>query len=564
MNISEIMASSRMCKNSSDSFCYICGQFMMSSMRKTMSSKLKVAYHLYFGCQVGDQNKSWAPHYCCTQCYTSLTQWLNGKRKSMPFAVPMVWREQKNHTDDCYFCSTQVSGHSMKTRKKIKYPDCPSAIRPVLHGDGLPVPTPPTDPPNTDASSSDDSESEETNVYEPNPTGESSSDPHLISQADLNDLVRDLYLSKEHAELLGSRLKQWRLLSPGTHTSVYRNRHLKLSAFYSMSDLICYCNDVQGLFGELNCQYLDSEWRLFIDSSKSSLKAVLLNNGNRYPSIPVAHAVGMKETHESMQQLLKTIKYSQHKWVICSDLKVVALLLGMQLGYTKHMCFLCLWDSRDEASHYKRREWPAREEFTPGVLNIKHLPLVDPASIILPPLHIKLGLMKNFVKAMNKDEPGFQYLQHKFSSISDAKLSAGVLTGPQIKDVIQDSDFDKALNNTELAAWLSFKLLVSNFLGNHKTDRFVEIVNDLLQHYNAMGCRMSLKLHFLHSHLDFFPENLGDLSDEHGERFHQEILSMEQRYQGRWDTAMMGDFCWFLQRDSDVEYRRQSRSSQHF
>lgn len=107
-----------MCKNSSDSFCYICGQFMMSSMRKTMSSKLKVAYHLYFGCQVGDQNKSWAPHYCCTQCYTSLTQWLNGKRKSMPFAVPMVWREQKNHTDDCYFCSTQVSGHSMKTRKK--------------------------------------------------------------------------------------------------------------------------------------------------------------------------------------------------------------------------------------------------------------------------------------------------------------------------------------------------------------------------------------------------------------------------------------------------------------
>src|SRR5271170_5869395 len=107
-----------------------------------------------------------------------------------------------------------------------------------------------------------------------------------------------------------------------------------------------------------------------IDSSKSSLKAVLLNNGNMYPSIPLAHAVGMKETHESMQPLLETMKYSQYKWVICSDLKVVALLLGMQLGYRKHMCFLCLWDTRDEASHYIRKEWPARQEFTPGVRNI--------------------------------------------------------------------------------------------------------------------------------------------------------------------------------------------------
>jgi hypothetical protein len=43
---------------------------------------------------------------------------------------------------------------------------------------------------------------------------------------------------------------------------------------------------------------------------------------------------------------------------------------------------------------------------------------------------------------------------------------------------------------------------------------------------------MSTKLHFLHAHLDYFPENLGDVSDEHGERFHQDILIMEKRYQG--------------------------------
>jgi len=43
-----------------------------------------------------------------------------------------------------------------------------------------------------------------------------------------------------------------------------------------------------------------------------------------------------------------------------------------------------------------------------------------------------------------------------------------------------------------------------------------------------MGCNMSLKIHFLESHLDFFPENLGEVNDEHSERFHQDIMTMEK------------------------------------
>ena len=78
------------------------------------------------------------------------------------------------------------------------------------------------------------------------------------------------------------------------------------------------------------------EWRLFIDSSKTSLKAVLLHNGNVLPSIPVGHAIHMKETYESMKELLSCIKYEQHQWHLSGDLKVVALLLGLQGGYTKY------------------------------------------------------------------------------------------------------------------------------------------------------------------------------------------------------------------------------------
>jgi len=44
---------------------------------------------------------------------------------------------------------------------------------------------------------------------------------------------------------------------------------------------------------------------------------------------------------------------------------------------------------------------------------------------------------------------------------------------------------------------------------------------------------MSLKIHFLESHLDFFPENLDEVSDEHGERFRQETEAKEKRFQGK-------------------------------
>ena len=60
---------------------------------------------------------------------------------------------------------------------------------------------------------------------------------------------------------------------------------------------------------------------------------------------------------------------------------------------------------------------------------------------------------------------------------------------------------------------------------------------------------MSINLHFLHSYLDRFPDNLGDYSEKQGERFHQDIRIEEERYRGRWDCHMMADCCWTLIRD---------------
>ena len=63
-------------------------------------------------------------------------------------------------------------------------------------------------------------------------------------------------------------------------------------------------------------------------------------------------------------------------------------------------------------------------------------------------------------------------------------------------------------------------------------------------------------MHFLDSHLSYFPENLGVYSEEQGERFHQDISEMERRYRGRWNVNMMADYCWSLYREnSDTTYQ---------
>jgi len=117
-------------------------------------------------------------------------------------------------------------------------------------------------------------------------------------------------------------------------------------------------------------------------------------------SIQIGYAVNMKETYENIKFLLTYINYEQHQWRICADFKVVAIILGLQLGYTKYCCFLCEWDSRATKQHYEVKNWSIREKLEQGIKNVLSESLVQSENIILSAPHIKLGLMKNFVKAM--------------------------------------------------------------------------------------------------------------------------------------------------------------------
>ncbi|GBO27529.1 hypothetical protein AVEN_198271-1, partial [Araneus ventricosus] len=75
---------------------------------------------------------------------------------------------------------------------------------------------------------------------------------------------------------------------------------------------------------------------------------------------------------------------------------------------------------------------------------------------------------------------------------------------------------------------------------------------------------MSLKVHFLDSHLDYFPENLGEVSEEQDERFHQDIKEMERRYQGKWNVSMIDDYCRMLERHNPCKVHKRKSDKRTF
>ena len=132
--------------------------------------------------------------------------------------------------------------------------------------------------------------------------------------------------------------------------------------------------------------YRAPEWRLIIDSSKRSLKCVLLHNGNRYASLPFGHSTKLMEAYSNIKTVLQKLDYDSHQWLICVDLKVVNFLLGQQSGFTKYPCFICLWDSRERDDHWVKKEWSPRDSMRVGEANVINEPLVAREKIILPPL----------------------------------------------------------------------------------------------------------------------------------------------------------------------------------
>jgi len=94
-------------------------------------------------------------------------------------------------------------------------------------------------------------------------------------------------------------------------------------------------------------------------------------------------------------------------------------------------------------------------------------------------LYIKLGMMKQFVKALDRNSPYFQYLCTRFTSLSYAKIREG-FDGPQIRKLMMDDIFTDTMTEIEEDAWNAFKEVVKKFLGNIKDPVYKETVRNFL------------------------------------------------------------------------------------
>jgi hypothetical protein len=80
-------------------------------------------------------------------------------------------------------------------------------------------------------------------------------------------------------------------------------------------------------------------------------------------------------------------------------------------------------------------------------MNVENQPLVEPSKILSSSMHLKVGLMKNFVKAMNQAAVVFTHLRETFPRLSKVKLKEGIFIGPQVRDLI------KLLQGDEMGFW---------------------------------------------------------------------------------------------------------------
>jgi hypothetical protein len=96
--------------------------------------------------------------------------------------------------------------------------------------------------------------------------------------------------------------------------------------------------------------------------------------------------------------------------------------------------------------------------------------------------------------------------------LSEAKLKSDVLVGPDIRKLTFGENFLLTMTKVEREAWIAFQTVVTKLLGNNKDPDYVTIFAYMLEKFKVLGCLMGLKINFLNSHSDIFPENIGAVS----------------------------------------------------
>jgi len=151
--------------------------------------------------------------------------------------------------------------------------------------------------------------------------------------------------------------------------SVYRKMHKDLVQFFKMEMGLVVFSDINGLIQTLSINHISLDWRLFIDSSKFSLKAIILHNSNTYLLFLLVIQCIIRSHMRKWILWWKLLITINSNCQICGDLKVIALLLGLKQGFTKYCCFTCKMGEQSSVSSLLKKGLAYQK--IPGTRNLK-------------------------------------------------------------------------------------------------------------------------------------------------------------------------------------------------
>ena len=106
-----------------------------------------------------------------------------------------------------------------------------------------------------------------------------------------------------------------------------------------------------------------------------------------------------------------------------------------------------------KSEYYLHSDLPPWETMMPRHHSVIDQQLIKKEKLILPLLHIKLGLMKQFTKSLKQTKPCFQFFKVFFHKTNNE----GIFVGPQIRQLLDTEDFEATMSELKLEFRYVFK-----------------------------------------------------------------------------------------------------------
>lgn len=196
-------------------------------------------------------------------------------------------------------------------------------------------------------------------------------------------------------------------------------------------------------------------------------------------------------------------------------------------------------------------------------------PLISLDAVLPPPMHIRAGVCGKILchlidatdtgKRQTRKSPVLTFLQQKFGSGFKEKS----IQGNQVRKLLNDKKFVPQLRPEDRQMWRDFRAVCDGFLCGKRLPNHAALVKNLMRELKGNKVGMTLKIHWLHSHLDRFAESNSDFSDEQAERLHQDLKKSVERNRSQPLVNVVNDYCWRRTRDPE-ESSGQKDNRQHF